>query len=98
MTIAHMLLWALAQILVVPAALFLTGRLFEGTEVRHAGTMANLPRPLSHVLDGVLLAQPSISSQLVDNLNAFTHLHALLTDLFLMNDILRSQLTLLQIR
>ena len=39
----------LAQILVVPAALFLTVRLFEGTEVRHAGTMANFQRPLSHV-------------------------------------------------
>jgi hypothetical protein len=49
MTIAHTLVWALAQILVVPAALFLTGRLFEGTEVRHAGTMANFQRPLSHV-------------------------------------------------
>jgi hypothetical protein len=46
----------------------------------------------------LVLAQPSISSQLVDNLNASTHLRALLTDLFLMNDILRSQLTLLPIR
>ena len=46
----------------------------------------------------LVLAQPSISSQLVDNLNASTHLRAFLTDLFLMNDILRSQLTLLPIR
>jgi hypothetical protein len=46
----------------------------------------------------LVLAQPSICSQLVDNLNASTHLRAFLTDLFLMNDILRSQLTLLPIR
>ena len=41
----------------------------------------------------LVLAQPSISSQLVDNLNASIHLRALLTDLFLVSDILRSQLT-----
>jgi hypothetical protein len=46
----------------------------------------------------LVLAQPSISSQLIDNLNASTHLRALLTDLFLMTDILRSQLKLLPIR
>jgi hypothetical protein len=46
----------------------------------------------------LVLAQPAISSQLVDNLNASTHLRALLTDLFLMSDILRSQLNLLPIR
>jgi hypothetical protein len=45
----------------------------------------------------LVLAQPSISSQLIDNLNASTHLRALLTDLFLMTDILRSQLKLLPI-
>src|SRR5271163_1701968 len=39
----------------------------------------------------LVLAQPSISSQLIDNLNASTHLRALLTDLFLMSDILKSQ-------
>ena len=42
----------------------------------------------------LVLAQPSISSQLVDNLNASTHLRALITDLFLMSDILRSQSSL----
>jgi hypothetical protein len=41
----------------------------------------------------LVLAQPSISSQLIDSLNASTHLRALLTDLFLLTDILRSQLT-----
>jgi hypothetical protein len=39
----------------------------------------------------LVLAQPSISSQLVDNLNASTHLRALITDLFLVSDILRSR-------
>jgi hypothetical protein len=39
----------------------------------------------------LVLAQPSISSQLVDNLNASVHLRALLTDLFLLSDILTSQ-------
>ena len=46
----------------------------------------------------LVLAQPSISSQLVDNLNASVHLRALLTDLFLMSDILRSHLNSQQIR
>ncbi len=38
----------------------------------------------------VVLAQPSISSQLIDNLNASSHLRALLTDLFLIGEILRT--------
>ena len=37
----------------------------------------------------VVLAQPTISSQLIDNLNASIHLRALLTDLFLLDEILR---------
>jgi len=36
-------------------------------------------------------AQPAISSQLIDNLNASIHLRALLTDLFLIGEILREQ-------
>jgi len=36
----------------------------------------------------LVLAQPTISSQLIDNLNASIHLRALLTDLFLLGDIL----------
>jgi hypothetical protein len=35
----------------------------------------------------LVLAQPSISSQLIDNLNASIHLRAVLTDLFLLSDI-----------
>ena len=38
----------------------------------------------------LVLAQPAISSQLIDNLNASSHLRALLTDLFLFGEILRS--------
>jgi hypothetical protein len=37
----------------------------------------------------LVLAQPSISSQLIDNLNASIHLRALLTDLFLVDEILK---------
>jgi hypothetical protein len=37
----------------------------------------------------LVLVQPSISSQLIDNLNASIHLRALLTDLFLLSDIFR---------
>jgi hypothetical protein len=39
----------------------------------------------------LVLAQPSISSQLTDNLNASSHLRALLTDLFLIGEILRAR-------
>ena len=39
----------------------------------------------------LVLAQPAISSQLIDNLNASIHLRALLTDLFLLGEILRKQ-------
>lgn len=38
----------------------------------------------------LVLAQPTISSQLIDNLNASIHLRALLTDLFLIDEILKS--------
>jgi hypothetical protein len=38
----------------------------------------------------LVMAQTSISSQLVDNLNASIHLRALLTDLFLVDEILKT--------
>lgn len=38
----------------------------------------------------LVLAQPAISSQLIDNLNASIHLRALLTDLFLIDEILKT--------
>jgi hypothetical protein len=37
----------------------------------------------------VVMAQPSISSQLVDNLNASIHVRALLTDIFLIDELLK---------
>ena len=39
----------------------------------------------------LVLAQATISSQLIDNLNASIHLRALLTDLFLVDEILKPQ-------
>ena len=39
----------------------------------------------------LVLAQPSISSQMIDNLNASIHLRALLTDLFLIDEIVRPE-------
>ncbi len=39
----------------------------------------------------LVLAQAGISSQLVDNLNASIHLRSLLTDLFLIDEVLKSQ-------
>ena len=39
----------------------------------------------------LVLIQPAISSQLIDNLNASIHLRALLTDLFLVDELLKTQ-------
>ena len=39
----------------------------------------------------LVLAQPTISSQVVDNLNASIHLRALLTDLFLIDEVLKGR-------
>jgi len=38
----------------------------------------------------LVLAQPAISSQLIDNLNASIHLRALLTDLFLLSEVVKT--------
>jgi hypothetical protein len=69
------------------------------TEKYHA-FLAVLDRDARDSLAAIelVLAQPSISSQLVDNLNASVHLRALLTDLFLVGEILRSRLTSHSIR
>lgn len=40
----------------------------------------------------IVLSRPSISSQLVDNLNGSVHLRALLTDLFLIDESLKSEI------
>ena len=39
----------------------------------------------------LLLGQPGISSQMVDNLNASIHVRALLTDVFVVDEILKSR-------
>jgi hypothetical protein len=39
----------------------------------------------------LVLAQPTISSQLIDNLNASMHIRALLTDLFLVSEIVETK-------
>ncbi len=41
----------------------------------------------------LVLAQSTISSQLIDNLNASIHLRALLTDLFLLSEIVQTRRT-----
>ena len=40
----------------------------------------------------LVLVQPTISSQLIDNLNASIHLRALLTDIFLLDSLLNERL------
>ena len=45
-------------------------------DARHAGAAVRL-----------VLAQPAIGSELIDNLNASSHVRALLTDLFLLDEV-----------
>src|ERR1017187_5043422 len=65
----------------------------EGLEraEQYAAFLAVLDRDSRDSLAAIelVLAQPVISSQLIDNLNASIHLRALLTDLFLLDEILR---------
>ena len=65
----------------------------EGLEpaAKYAAFLAVLDRDSRDSLAAIelVLAQPVISSQLIDNLNASIHLRALLTDLFLLDEILR---------
>ena len=58
---------------------------------KYAAFLAVLDRDARDSLAAIelVLAQPVISSQLIDNLNASIHLRALLTDLFLLDEILR---------
>ena len=60
---------------------------------RFAAFLAVLDRDARDSLAAVdlVLAQPAISSQLIDNLNASMHLRALLTDVFLLGEVLRTQ-------
>jgi len=60
---------------------------------RYEAFLAVLARDAGDALAAVQLveAQPALSSQLIDNLNASIHLRALLTDLFLIDEILKQQ-------
>ena len=60
---------------------------------RYQAFFAVLDRDANDSLAAVelVLAQPTISSQLIDNLNASIHLRALLTDLFLLSEIANTQ-------
>ena len=59
----------------------------------YAGFIAVIDRDARDAQAAVqlVLAQPSIGSQMVDNLNASIHLRALLTDLFLIDEILKAR-------
>lgn len=67
----------------------------EGLEPAHTyfAFFAVLDRDARDSLAAIelVLAQTAISSQVIDNLNASIHLRALLTDLFLVDEIVRSQ-------
>jgi hypothetical protein len=60
---------------------------------RYLAFQSVLERDASDSLASIqlVLAQATISSQLIDNLNASIHLRALLTDLFLVDEILKPQ-------
>ncbi len=63
------------------------------TADRHQAFLAVIERDSAAALAAMelVLAQPAISSQLIDNLNASIHLRALLTDLFLLDEIAKLQ-------
>ncbi len=67
----------------------------EGLEpaTKYDAFIAVLQRDAQDSLAAVelVVVQPAISSQLIDNLNASIHLRALLTDLFLIDEILKTQ-------
>jgi hypothetical protein len=62
-------------------------------EFQFAAFLAVLDRDARDSLAAMelVLAQPAIGSQLIDNLNASMHLRALLTDVFLVGEVLRTQ-------
>jgi hypothetical protein len=73
------------------AALVASDRLEPADRYRAYGAVLDRDARDSLAAVELALAQPSISSQLIDNLNASIHLRALLTDLFLVDEILKSQ-------
>lgn len=69
-----------------------TEQLQVGSMAPYNGFMAVIDRDARDAQAAVrlVLAQPDISSQMVDNLNASIHLRALLTDLFLIDEVLKA--------
>ena len=75
------------------------GEVALSTVTQHSGELAEASRAFLDALtaDGektrgaiqLVLIQPGISSQLIDNLNASIHVRALLTDLFVIDEALR---------
>ena len=66
------------------AAAGLSADLDRGTHPFHGVVVDDAEK--SHAAISLVLAQHSISSEIVDNLNASIHLRALLTDLFLLSE------------
>ena len=75
----------------VLAAIIERERLEPAARYRAYGAVLDRDARDSLAAIDLVLSQPSISSQIVDNLNASNHLRALLTDLFLIDEILKSQ-------
>jgi hypothetical protein len=75
------------------AAEALTGIAAVAREELDSPFLAVLDRDAADSLAAIelVLAQPAIGSQLIDNLNASIHLRALLTDLFLIDEVLKSR-------
>ena len=71
------------------------GGVVEGLEPEDAyGDVSEVIRQDAHATRSavrLVIAQRSISSQLVDNLNASIHFRALLTDLFLFDEVLKAR-------
>ena len=68
----------------------------EGQDAEAVARMDQvLQRDASNTLAALrlVMAQPSISSQLIDNLNASIHFRAVLTDLFLVDEVLKASAT-----
>ncbi|MSO99286.1 MAG: hypothetical protein EXR11_13900 [Rhodospirillaceae bacterium] len=62
----------------------------QATQLTDFTTVITEDARLAGVMVGSVLAVPSISSQLIDNLNASVHVRKLLTDVFLVDEILKS--------
>ena len=75
------------------AARALTGLSAVARDELDSPFVAVLDRDAGDALAAVelVLMQPAIGSQLIDNLNASIHLRALLTDLFLIDEVLKAQ-------